>query len=280
MNTQITNYDGSVVTVPQKIARPESVEELQAVLRDPARFPSPVRAMGSYHSLTPCASSSGTIVSMSGLKKIQNLDPKNMTLTAQAGLQMVEAAEVLRRHNLQFMLNIEIGNMTLGSAACCQTKDSLDGVKYGQVNSYITKIKWVTPSGGLGEASEAESPELLSMVRSSYGLCGIVYEVALKIKPLEVVKFDYFLHDINDLTQDKVSHFIATNESIVCWTVDRTVVIQTRNRTTDLKNAWLAGIRRRLWSHTGAHVGRSIRRYALGTSLTNFFENLWFAIHQ
>ncbi len=26
MNTKITNYDGSVVTVPQKLVRPESVE--------------------------------------------------------------------------------------------------------------------------------------------------------------------------------------------------------------------------------------------------------------
>jgi hypothetical protein len=31
------------------------------------------------------------------------------------------------------MLNIEIGNMTLGSAACA-TKDALDG-EHGQVNS-------------------------------------------------------------------------------------------------------------------------------------------------
>jgi FAD/FMN-containing dehydrogenase len=66
MNTQITNYDGGVVTLPQKVVRPESIEELQAILKDTERFPGPVRAMGSFHSLTPCASSSGTIVSMSG----------------------------------------------------------------------------------------------------------------------------------------------------------------------------------------------------------------------
>src|SRR3989304_1922531 len=142
MNAKITNYDGGVITFPQKVVRPESVEELQAILEDTERFPSPVRAMGSFHSLTPCASSSGTIVSMSALKKLLNIDAQKMTLTAQAGLQLVEAAEVLRRHNLQFMLNIEIGNITLGSAACCQTKDSLDGVEYGQVNSYVTGIKW------------------------------------------------------------------------------------------------------------------------------------------
>jgi FAD/FMN-containing dehydrogenase len=280
MKTYITNYDGGVVTLPQKAVRPESVEELQAIVRDTERFPGPVRAMGSFHSLTPCASSSGTIVNMAGLKKVQNLDAQHMRLTAQAGLQLVEAAAVLRRQQLQFMLNIEIGNITLGSAACCQTKDSLDGVEYGQVNSYVTNIKWVGPSGELQEASEEKTPELLSLVRSSYGLCGIIYEVTFKIKPLEVVRFNYFVYDVNDLTQEKVSEIIAHNESIVCWTVGRTVVIQTRNRTTGLKHAWLAEVRRREWSHIAAYIGRAIRRYTPGKTLTTFLENLWFAIQR
>ena len=277
MITTITNYDGSVVTVPQKFVRPESLEELQLILQDTERFPSPVRAMGSFHSLTPCASSSGTIVGMSALKRIQHLDMQKMTMTAQAGLQVVEAAEILRRHDVQFMLNIEIGNMTLGAAACCQTKDSLDGIQYGQVNSYVTKIKWVNPTGGLEEVSEEESPELLFLVRSSYGLCGIVYEVTLKIKPLEIIKFNYSVHHPDDLTQEKLSSIIGMNESIVCWTVGRTVVIQTRNRTTQLKNSWLAGIRRRGWSYIGASVARGIRRYTPGTTLTTILEDLWSA---
>ncbi len=280
MNAKITNYDGGVITFPQKVVRPESVEELQAILKDTERFPSPVRAMGSFHSLTPCASSSGTIVSMSALKKLLNIDAQKMTLTAQAGLQLVEAAEVLRRHNLQFMLNIEIGNITLGSAACCQTKDSLDGVEYGQVNSYVTGIKWVTPTGELAEASLEESPELLYLVRSSYGMCGIVYEVTFKIKPLEIVRFNYLIHNINDLTQERVSNIIAANESIVCWTVGRMVVIQTRNKTEKLKNAWLAGIRRWAWSYFAAYVGKNIRRYAPTTTLKNLLQNLWFVFQR
>jgi FAD/FMN-containing dehydrogenase len=76
MSTTLTNYDGSIVTTPRQLVRPESVEELQAVLRQPDRYPSPVRAMGSYHSLTPCASSSGTVVSMAGLKKVVRVDPR------------------------------------------------------------------------------------------------------------------------------------------------------------------------------------------------------------
>src|SRR5438128_10197155 len=156
MSTTITNYDGSIVIAPQQLVRPESVEEIQAILRQRERYPSPVRAVGSFHSLTPCASSPGTMVNMTGLKQVMKIDPQNMTFTAQAGLQMIEAADALRQQNLQFMLNIEIGNMTLGSAACCHTKDSLDGVEFGQVNSYLTGVKWVTASGDLAEACEAK----------------------------------------------------------------------------------------------------------------------------
>ena len=70
MSSSITNYDGSIVTTPQQLVHPKSVEELQD---DPARqrdkYPGPVRAMGSNHSLTPCASSTGTIVDMDGLNR-------------------------------------------------------------------------------------------------------------------------------------------------------------------------------------------------------------------
>lgn len=61
MPNQVMNYDGSITSSPQQLVYPETVQDIQAILRDPVHFPSPVRAMGSYHSLTPCASSDGTM---------------------------------------------------------------------------------------------------------------------------------------------------------------------------------------------------------------------------
>src|SRR5262245_62860764 len=167
MKNVIRNYDGGITASPAQLVSPRSVAELQAILRDVGRYPSPVRAMGSYHSLTPCASSDGTIISMSAMKRIVHIDAEKMTFTAEAGLQFIEASRALRRRELQFLTNIEIGNMTLGSAACCHTKDGLDGGELGQVGSYLTGIKWVTPAGELAEASERDDPELLRLMRSS-----------------------------------------------------------------------------------------------------------------
>lgn len=274
MNTTITNYDGGIVTTPKEHVCPKSVEELQTILRQRDRYPSPVRAMGSNHSLTPCASSTGTIVSMAGLTKIVAIDPEKMTLTAQAGLQLIDAAAALRKQKLQFMLNIEIGNLTLGSAACCQTKDSLDGIELGQVNSYVTGIKWVSPSGTLEEASEDKNPELLPFIRASYGLAGIVYEVTFKIKPLEIIRFSYDVHDVEDLTEDIISKAIASNQSLVLWTIGDYVVIQTRNHGTELKHEWLADARRFGWSFLAAFTGRGLRDHLGGSPLGDIKERL------
>jgi len=60
MANQVVNYDGSMTASPQQLVYPQAVEDIQAVLRDPVTYPSTVRAMGSYHSLTPCALSSAS----------------------------------------------------------------------------------------------------------------------------------------------------------------------------------------------------------------------------
>jgi FAD/FMN-containing dehydrogenase len=274
MSATVTNYDGSISSSPQQLVRPNSIEELQSILKQRDKYPSPVRAMGSYHSLTPCVSSPGTIVDMKALDKIVRVDAEKMTFTAQAGLEMIEAADALRKLKLQFILNIEIGNMTLGSAACCHTKDALDGVGFGQVNSFVTGVKWVGPAGTLEEASEEKNPELLPLIRASYGLAGIVYEVTFKIKPLEIVRFDYEVLDVAAVTQEHISDVIASNQCMVCWTVAHKLVIQTRNPATELRHDLLVEARRFGWSFLGAFAGRAIRQTPLSTDLTNAVEDL------
>jgi FAD/FMN-containing dehydrogenase len=265
VSTTITNYDGGIVTTPQQHVHPKSVQELQEILRDRTKYPSPVRAMGSNHSLTPCAASTGTVVSMAGFTKIVKMDTAKKTLMAQGGLQLVDAAAALRKMGLQFMLNIEIGNITLGSAACCQTKDSLDGVELGQVNSYVTGIKWVSPSGELMEASESENPELLPYIRASYGLAGIVYEVTFKLKPLEIISFDYDVHDVEDLTDSIINKAISSNQTILLWTVGDNIVIQSRNKAKKLKHEFLADARKFGWNFLAAYIGRGTRDWFGGS---------------
>jgi hypothetical protein len=278
MPNEILNYDGSITATPQQLVYPETVEEIQAILRDPVKYPGPVRAVGSYHSLTPCASSTGTMIRMSKMARVLNIDPVNKTFTAQAGLEFIEGSKALAAQNLQYMTNIEIGNMTLGSAACCHSKDALDGIEFGQVSSYVIAMKWVTPSGDLAEASESTDPELMRKMRSSYGLCGVIHEVTFRIKPIEALHFLYTPRPVDELTQDEVNQMLDTSEGLICWTVGRTCVFQQRKRIEDpgILRPLLAATRRRLWSFTGAHTARFIDQFLADRNLRDALEDASF----
>jgi FAD/FMN-containing dehydrogenase len=271
---QVVNYDGSITASPQQLVYPQSVGEIQAILRDAEHYPSPIRAMGSYHSLTPCASSDGTIVNMSQMKNIIAIDTASSTFTAQAGLQMIEASRALREQNLQMMLNIEIGNMTLGSAACCHSKDALDGIEFGQVSSYVAGMKWVTPGGDLAEASEAHNPDLLRIMRSSYGLCGIIYEVTLRVKPIEALHLTYLPRPVDELTQEEVDQLLDASEGLICWTVGRTAIFQQRFRINEpgILASLQAAVRHRLWNFQTASLSRIIDRFIEDKSLRTAVE--------
>jgi hypothetical protein len=102
-------------------------------------------------------------------------------------------------------------------------------------------------------------------MRASYGLAGIVYEVTFTIQPLEIITFGYDVHRVADLTDDIIENAIASNQSIVLWTIGDEVVVQSRNHGTELKHEWLANARRFGWSFLAAFAGRGLRDH-LGNS--------------
>lgn len=179
---EVRNWFGNIASSPKVVVEPRNVEELIAIMQNSAAYPSPVRAVGSNHSTTPCgAADDGTLVVMRHMNRILNIGPD--TVTAEAGALYIDVAKELKQHSLQFHVSTEIGSLSLGSGACCGTKDASMPDEFGQVCSYAIAMKMVTPSGEVVEVTEAQ-PELLQAMRSSYGLFGIVYEVTFRVKPL------------------------------------------------------------------------------------------------
>jgi FAD/FMN-containing dehydrogenase len=179
---RMSNWFGTISSHPAVVTRPRSAGELVTIMQDPERYPAPVRAVGSLHSTTACGmADGGTMVDMREMDRILEIGPD--TVTTEGGALYIDVARELKRHGLQFYVNIELGNMTIGSAACGGTKDASMPGEFGQVCSYVTAVKLVIPSGDLVEITE-DDPELMQAVRSSYGLFGIVYEVTFRVRPL------------------------------------------------------------------------------------------------
>jgi len=185
---EITNWEGGVTYRPAVVVRPRTIDDIVRVVSDSANYPSPVRAVGKLHSPAPCsADTGGTMVDMTGMTRIVEIGRD--FVTAEAGALYIDVAEELARRGLQFHVNTEIGNVTLGAVACAATKDSslIGTSEWGQVSSFVSGLKIVRPDGTVASYNETEHPEEMRLLRSSYGLLGVLVEVTLRIKPVTAI---------------------------------------------------------------------------------------------
>lgn len=214
MPETVTNWFGNITSQPAVVVNASSTDDIIAILRNPSQYPSPVRAVGSNHSTSPCGTADGgTLIRMSKMNAI--LQTTSDTVTVQAGALYIDVAQQLQKQNLQFYVNTEIGSLSAGSAACCGTKDASMPGEFGQVNSYITSIKMVLPSGDLLTVTDSQ-PELMQQVRSSYGTFGIVYEATFRIRPVVPMAVHHETFSLTEFTQ-RLPELKARGESMMFY---------------------------------------------------------------
>jgi hypothetical protein len=184
----MSNWNGSNSCTPAATAEPLDLDGLIAVVRGTS-YPSPVRAVGALHSLNESIETKGTAVFMKQFRKIGKPDRVANTVTVDAGVRMIDLNKALKKDGLQLRVVPEIGNATAGSVACCGTKDSSLGPKgLGQISSIVVAVRLVRADG---RAIQLTQDAELRMIRSSYGLLGIIYEVTFKVEPRKKVSYQY-----------------------------------------------------------------------------------------
>jgi FAD/FMN-containing dehydrogenase len=192
----IRNWNNSVLSTPQIVATPKDLQELIDVVKNTVNYPSPVRAGGSFHSLNACFACNGTQILLTNFDDI-NVDLAAMTVTVGASVELIQIRDALRPHGMQLEVSPEIGNATAGSVACCGTKDaSLGLVGPGQVSSTVIGVKMVTAEGKVETVSDTSDLDRMRVLRSSYGLLGIIFEVTFRIQKQSVLSYKYSIFDL------------------------------------------------------------------------------------
>jgi hypothetical protein len=94
----ITNWFGDVISHPQAVVEANSVDDIIAVLKNPDKYPSPVRAVGSNHSTARCGVAEGGILIKMKMNLILSIGTD--TATVEAGAVHIDIAHELEKHNL------------------------------------------------------------------------------------------------------------------------------------------------------------------------------------
>jgi FAD/FMN-containing dehydrogenase len=269
-NVKVKNWFGDIEQHPKVVVQAESVNELVDILKDRETYPSPVRAIGSNHSTARCGvADEGTVIKM---KMNRVLSISEDTVTAEAGALYIDVAEELRKHGLQFYVNTEIGNLSIGSAACAGTKnasmpDEKGSYEWGQVGSYVTGVKMVDPSGKVLPPIDENQADLLECIRSSYGTFGIIYEATLRVRPIQPMAVRYQTFTLEEF-KEKFQDLKKGHESMMLFIFpfDNRITIEFRRYNSGARgrpNRRVWWLRNLLWKTVGPWLCHQIAKRAL-----------------
>ena len=202
MATKVTRSPGAdssgIYRRPRLVLKLKRFEDLASVLSKSKSYPTPVRMVGADYSQTRCVGGDGgTTVDMGVLDKI--LEFGETTVRAQAGVRVGTLVHALAERGLELPLTPEMGRISLGAVAVTTLPQASYGAGVAQLSSCVTELKLITPQSKQMTVTERER-DLMRVLRSSYGLLGVVHEVVLRVRPLTPVKIDYQVLSLKEFT--------------------------------------------------------------------------------
>jgi FAD/FMN-containing dehydrogenase len=188
--TRLPGADSSgIYRRPRLVVRLKRFEDLPTVLSKTKSYPTPIRMVGADYSQTRCVGGDGgTTVDTGALDKIVEFG--ETFVRAQAGVRVGTLVHALAERGLELPLTPEMGQISLGALAVTTLPQASHVAGVAQLSSLVTELKLITPQGKQMIVTERER-DLMRVLRSSFGLLGVVHEVTLRVRPLTPVKIDY-----------------------------------------------------------------------------------------
>lgn len=168
------------------VLRPTRVREIRDALDLVSRYIPPFRPVGANSSATDCTSSTaGTVIDVSALTEIRNVDAYGDTVTVQAGARIGDLVRELAAHGLELAGAHDLMSRTVGGAvagACIGPAFGGDGAFFA---SQVISMRLITPNGKPIEV-RSDQKNLLNAFRMSFGMLGVIYEVTLRVRPIRI----------------------------------------------------------------------------------------------
>ncbi|CAO3628395.1 unnamed protein product [Cunninghamella blakesleeana] len=183
-----TSYQNEIVCKSKKpIQKPETIEQIQSIVKDALATNTHVRVIGSGHSVTDTICTDGIPLKLENFKKVQvNADKK--TATIETGIELQDAVEALHQQDYALPQMASFGGITIGGAFSLGAHGTSLKVK----NTLSELLVGLTIIDGNGEVRKIDDPKELDAFRVSFGLLGIVIDITVEVVPQFKLKIESF----------------------------------------------------------------------------------------
>ncbi|HWR86895.1 MAG TPA: FAD-binding protein, partial [Acidiferrobacterales bacterium] len=175
--------------LPGLVLLPETIEQVQHILRLCSEYRVPVVARGAGTGLSGGAlpRDDGVLLSLAKFNRILEIDPLNRTATVQPGVRNLAISEAVTSHGLYYAPDpsSQIACSIGGNVA--ENAGGVHCLKYGLTVHNVRRVRGVLIDGSIvefgGEALDAPGYDLLALINGSEGLLAVTTEVTVKLLP-------------------------------------------------------------------------------------------------
>jgi FAD-linked oxidoreductase len=179
------NWTGDQRCRPARLARPADRDELAAAVVAAAQAGDEISVVGSGHSFTETAMTTGTMIDVSALAGVLDGDRATGLVRVGAGTVLAELNAELHRLGLAMENLGDIDRQTVAGAISTGTHGT--GARLGNLAAQVEAVELVTAAGAVRELGPAE-PELARAARVGVGALGAISAVTLRCVPAFVLE--------------------------------------------------------------------------------------------
>jgi FAD-linked oxidoreductase len=203
------NWAGTASADPVRRAWPRSAEEIANAITAAAKDGLTVRALGSGHSFTPAAATSGVALDLSGWAGVIGADLDSGLVTVRSGTTIRDLNAALDTLGLAMANLGDIDAQTVSGAISTGTHGT--GAGLGGIATQVTGLQLVLGDGSIVNCSADERPDLFNAARVSVGALGVLSTVTLQCVPAFRLAADERPMPLGEVL-DRFGEFAAGND--------------------------------------------------------------------
>ena len=175
------NWAGTATAAPARWSRPRNEAEISAAVKYAVSAGLTVRALGSGHSFTAAAATSGVALDLSQWTGVTAADTRTGLVTVRSGTTLRALGAELAGLGLAMANLGDIDAQTLAGALSTGTHGT--GARLGGLATQVTSLELVLADGSVVTCSASSRPELFAAARIGLGALGVITTVTLRCVP-------------------------------------------------------------------------------------------------
>ena len=177
-STAWQNWAGNQRSNATSVTSPNSTAEVVEVIRAARAAGQTIKPIGTGHSFTAAAATTGVRVELGGLTGLLNVDRANRLVRVKAGTPLAALNSALAMHGLAMPNLGDIDVQTISGALATGTHGT--GVSYGCLSTFVEELEVVLGTGEVVRCSRTERSDVFMAALVGVGAIGVVTEVTLR----------------------------------------------------------------------------------------------------